>query len=794
MMTNSVTSLLRKILKKTVASLLLVSIMGGLLGCSSGGGNTGNAKATLVSIAITPTNPSIAKDTTQQFLATGTFSDSTTQNLTATVTWSSSDTTKATIATAGLATGIYVGSSTIRAASGNIFGTATLTVTDATLVSIAVSPANPSISTGSTQQFAAIGTFSDITTQDITALVTWSSGTTTVATVNAVGLATGVAAGTTTVTATSGVLSGNTTLTVIVSSVPQASDAEIESLATDMRSTFGVDNVTAVSKALGYAGITVYADDMSQPFAAAPKLKSQARGITGYAGSRMLRAQARGMAMELSTGSGFSGSLLNTMTSPLPLEDGTLVPVSQLLAAYIAHGDTYGAKQSRALMPGLDPAKHLEAVFPTLTIVFFMKEFVVPLLAAAQAPAAVGMAPVVRVPVRAVDPCGAVSDFLDNLDSSVSDAVQGLIDPGHSSSFLGLVSSVLGSIVQLGADGVKSLIRHAPFVDALRNVANILGGLTDMQSLFSQWTVNITPPGQLHKIPGTPNAGEFALTMDNGGDGFEWPQAVTSCADLFDISLPQLDSADGSTVTWNKVSGFDDLGIMTSSSTGVIAGNKASCSVTSATESEELHNGGGPVDTGPLAVRADVQMPGVEQLATRIGSLFGSLGQGAASVATTVAPHIGPSAPGVTQVEYHKPGSATADVEGPLMKLHAYSCGGLYGVWTGTFTEDAPELGETLNTVTWQFDSGNTAVVSYSNTYSVDCTVITATRTWSLVLSGAPDSPKIDGDINAAQSTYTYAVDGSACDPPGGGAVTLSDQHLGIAPIILGPTAECPAQ
>ena len=38
--------------------------------------------ATLLSIAVTPANPSIATGTTQQFTATGTFSDNSTQNLT----------------------------------------------------------------------------------------------------------------------------------------------------------------------------------------------------------------------------------------------------------------------------------------------------------------------------------------------------------------------------------------------------------------------------------------------------------------------------------------------------------------------------------------------------------------------------------------------------------------------------------------------------------------------------------------------------------------------------------------
>src|SRR6202020_1042329 len=115
----------------------------------------------------------------------GTFSDGTTQNLTSSVTWSSGTTSIATINAAGLATGAGIGTSTITATSGVISGSTVLTVTAATLQSIAVTPANPSISKGATQQFTATGTFSDGTTQNLTSTVTWSSGTTSVATINA---------------------------------------------------------------------------------------------------------------------------------------------------------------------------------------------------------------------------------------------------------------------------------------------------------------------------------------------------------------------------------------------------------------------------------------------------------------------------------------------------------------------------------------------------------------------------------------------------------------------------------
>ena len=85
----------------------------------------------LVSIAVTPANASIAPGTTQQFTATGTYSDGSKQNLTSTATWSSSAPGVATISTTGLASAVGAGQTTIEAASGAIKGSTTLTVTAA---------------------------------------------------------------------------------------------------------------------------------------------------------------------------------------------------------------------------------------------------------------------------------------------------------------------------------------------------------------------------------------------------------------------------------------------------------------------------------------------------------------------------------------------------------------------------------------------------------------------------------------------------------------------------------------
>jgi hypothetical protein len=84
----------------------------------------------------------------------------------------------------------------------------------ASLVSIAVTPANPTITYGSNQQFNATGTYSDASTADLTSSVTWAAASPGVATMSAGGLAHAVSQGTSTISASLGAASGSALLTV----------------------------------------------------------------------------------------------------------------------------------------------------------------------------------------------------------------------------------------------------------------------------------------------------------------------------------------------------------------------------------------------------------------------------------------------------------------------------------------------------------------------------------------------------------------------------------------------------
>ena len=213
---------------RRIAFFMAVTVCLSFAGCGSSTSST--APRTLASLAITPANISVTVGNTQQLTATGTYSDHTTGKLTSSVTWASSDTSVMTVNSAGLATGVAPGTAMITANSGSINTHTNLTASPA-LVSIAVTPAAQSVLVNATQQFTATGTYADSSYADISSTVTWSSSDTALATVNAAGLATGVAAGNITVQAALGSIHGSTTLTVnpiLVSLTVTAPDLTID--------------------------------------------------------------------------------------------------------------------------------------------------------------------------------------------------------------------------------------------------------------------------------------------------------------------------------------------------------------------------------------------------------------------------------------------------------------------------------------------------------------------------------------------------------------------------------------
>ena len=219
----------------------------------------------LQSIVVAPSNPAIPLGLTQQFSATGILSDSSTEDLTSAAAWASTNTSVATINNTGLANSLTQGSANVTATYLGITGSTLLTVNPPLLLSIAVTPVDPTTPQGTTLQLTATGRYTDHSTKNITNLVAWTSSNPAVAPVNNTGLLAGNAIGFSTITATQGTITGSTTALIGFSALSlnghyvfsfTGVDGNGEFFAAGSFQTDGNGNLSGVEDFNGGAGVT----------------------------------------------------------------------------------------------------------------------------------------------------------------------------------------------------------------------------------------------------------------------------------------------------------------------------------------------------------------------------------------------------------------------------------------------------------------------------------------------------------------------------------------------------------
>ncbi len=191
---------------------------------------------TLTTLTVTPTTATLGLGETVALSVEGILSNGTRMDMTNQVEWSSTDEAVATISNMpgdqGTARTVGPGTTTISARdpisnvrSDDTGGSAQITVTPATLQSIAIVPLQVSVPLGATEQLTAIGLYSDNSNQDISSQVDWSSTVPTVATVSATGLVSPLLVGFTTVVAVdpvTGISSSDSGLSSEVEVLPPA--------------------------------------------------------------------------------------------------------------------------------------------------------------------------------------------------------------------------------------------------------------------------------------------------------------------------------------------------------------------------------------------------------------------------------------------------------------------------------------------------------------------------------------------------------------------------------------------
>jgi len=166
----------------------------------------------VASVAVTPTGSQIVVGQTTQLNAEP--RDASGQPLVGrAVSWSSSDPNVASVSSTGLVTAVAPGQATITATSEAAAGTSTIGVSPKPVSSVIISPGQGSVTVGQTLQLSA-----QVTDDQGNVLtgrpISFTSGTPAVATISGTGLVTGVAPGSTTITATSEGKTGTATVTV----------------------------------------------------------------------------------------------------------------------------------------------------------------------------------------------------------------------------------------------------------------------------------------------------------------------------------------------------------------------------------------------------------------------------------------------------------------------------------------------------------------------------------------------------------------------------------------------------
>lgn len=158
-----------------ITALFAMLLLGACGGGGGGGGSPEPEPVILTSITLNPEDISIAFDGTQNYIATGHYSDASSQDISGEVTWSSSETATATINATGQATAVAPGTSVITASLNSVFATTNLTVAEPLLLTISLTPGDTTIRYGNRSEISATGTYEDGSMQDISQTVNWSS-------------------------------------------------------------------------------------------------------------------------------------------------------------------------------------------------------------------------------------------------------------------------------------------------------------------------------------------------------------------------------------------------------------------------------------------------------------------------------------------------------------------------------------------------------------------------------------------------------------------------------------------
>jgi uncharacterized protein YjdB len=197
----------------------------------------------VATVSVTPSAPTLFVGGTQQLTAVPRDAAGTAL-AGRSVSWSSATPAVATVSTSGMVTGVSAGTAVLTATVEGISGSVTVTVSNAPVASVTVSPTTVSLVEG--MVLALVATARDAAGTPLAGRpITWGSSNPAVVAVTASGVVSAVAPGTATVTATAEGRSGTVTVTVRAAALEPASITTSASAADTARRVIVLDGPTA---------------------------------------------------------------------------------------------------------------------------------------------------------------------------------------------------------------------------------------------------------------------------------------------------------------------------------------------------------------------------------------------------------------------------------------------------------------------------------------------------------------------------------------------------------------------
>lgn len=278
-------------------------------------------------LVISPVNVSVPLGINGQFKATAYYTNGRSQEVTKLTTWQSTNLAVASINPTGLDAGFTtsksVGETTISASFEALTDETKLTITDAELIDLVISPVNASIPKGTKQSYTLTGIYSDSSYDDLTLTANWQTDNSQIAYFAKAGIASGAKEGTTKVTATINGLSVESLLTVTA--------AELSYISVSPKS-----RTVPVGNFAQFSAIAHYTDLTNNDVSSLATWSSQSSAIASVVTSGRLGGQVSAISEgETQVTAYFDNQSDNaTVTvSPAVLEQVVISPKSQTIVA-----------------------------------------------------------------------------------------------------------------------------------------------------------------------------------------------------------------------------------------------------------------------------------------------------------------------------------------------------------------------------------------------------------------------------------------------------------------------------